>query len=148
MPVIARKKTTSEWLILSCGIWSVGLGLYFFFRPALLPEDLAFMHMTIIRVRAEMPELENWLSKVFMVIGGFIAGSGLLTIYLAVTVLPSRPKGISIVLALFGALTFAVMSVINFNLNSVYKWPLLFPFIIWVLGLVLYLKNPRPSFDV
>jgi hypothetical protein len=34
------RRGAAEWLIAACGVWQIGLGLYFIFvRPALLPED-------------------------------------------------------------------------------------------------------------
>jgi hypothetical protein len=39
-----RQRGWAEWLMFSCGVWHVGLGLYFIFlRPALLSEDLRYM---------------------------------------------------------------------------------------------------------
>lgn len=69
----------SSWLIAACGVWLVGLGLYFIaVRPALLPEDTRSMGATIAQSQAAVPGLEGWLKKVFTVMGGFMAGAGVL----------------------------------------------------------------------
>lgn len=37
------RRGLSEWTIAACGLWHIGLGLYFIFlRPPLLPEDLRY----------------------------------------------------------------------------------------------------------
>ncbi len=37
------KRGVADWLFVACGVWLVGLGVYFIFvRPALLPEDLRY----------------------------------------------------------------------------------------------------------
>ena len=42
----------SMWLLTACGIWLVGLGIYFIaLRPALLPEDPRFMGATLAQLR-------------------------------------------------------------------------------------------------
>lgn len=40
----SSRRGVPEWLIAACGVWHIGLGLYFIFlRPALLPEDLRYI---------------------------------------------------------------------------------------------------------
>jgi len=70
--------------------------------------------------------------------GGFIAGAGVLTVFVALVAFPPRLKGASWALALSGALTVALMSATNFALNSDFKWLLLVPALVWFAGLVLY----------
>ena len=85
------------------GIWLIGLGLYFaLLRPALLPEDPRYIGSSLAQIQAALPGLERWLSHVFVVMGGFMAASGLLTIFLALTAVGARRKGIGIVLLLAG----------------------------------------------
>ena len=116
----------SSWLIAACGVWLVGLGLYFIaVRPALLPEDTRFMGATIAQIRASVPGLEGWLKKVFTVMGGFMAGAGVLTVFVATVAMPSMLQGTLWAIALAGAFTVALMSVTNFALNSGFKWLLL-----------------------
>lgn len=40
----------SSWLIATCGVWLIGLGLYFIaVRPPLLPEDTRFVGATAVQ---------------------------------------------------------------------------------------------------
>ena len=139
MSAISNKRHVSTWMLIACGVWLVGLGLYFIvLRPPLLPEDSRFMGTTIAQIRNAVPGLESWLQKVFAVTGGFMAGAGVLTVFVAAVALPRRLKGASWALAIFGALTVALMSATNFALNSDFKWLLLVPALVWLVGLVLY----------
>ena len=132
----------SSWLIAACGVWLMGLGLYFIaVRPALLPEDTRFMGATIAQIQATVPGLEGWLKNVFTVMGGFMAGAGVLTVFVATVAMPSMLNGTSWAIALAGALTVALMSVTNFALDSDFKWLLLVPAAIWLAGLVLHVTG-------
>ena len=58
------------------------MGLYFIFlRPALLPEDIRHMNLDAQVLQATVPGLSAWLGKVFTVMGGFMAGTGVLVAY-------------------------------------------------------------------
>ena len=132
----------SSWLIAVCGVWLIGLGLYFIaVRPPLLPEDARFMGATITQIQTAVPGLEGWLKKVFTVMGGFIAGAGVLTLFVGTVAMPSRLQGTSWAIALAGALTVALMSASNFALHSDFKWLLLVPVIVWLTGLALHVTN-------
>jgi hypothetical protein len=81
----------STWLLITCGLWLVGLGFYFVaLRPPLLPEDPRFMGTTLAQIRTAVPGLESWLNKVFTVMGGFMAGAGVLTVFVATAAMPPR----------------------------------------------------------
>ena len=139
-------QVASTWAVMACGLWLIALGVYFIFmRPALLPEDLRFMNASLAQVRAGVPGLEDWLHKVFTVMGGFIAGTGVLTVFVAAAVLPSRPKGTAWALAATGLLTVALMSATNFALQSEFRWLLLVPAVAWLAGLVVYVARPPPN---
>ncbi len=132
----------STWLILGCGVWLIALGLYFIvLRPPLLPEDPRFMGTTLEQLRLAAPGLEGWLQKVFTVMGGFMAGAGVLTVLVAAVAMPARLKGTSWALALAGALTVALMSATNFALHSDFRWLLLVPVLAWTGGFVLFIKG-------
>ena len=132
----------STWMLVACGVWLVGLGLYFIFiRPPLLPEDPRFMGTTLVQIQAAVPGLESWLKKVFTVMGGFIAGAGVLTVFVATVAMPARLKGTSWAIALSGALTVALMSATNFALHSDFRWLLLVPALVWLAALVLYVAR-------
>ncbi|MGQ3052956.1 MAG: hypothetical protein ACT6S0_14335 [Roseateles sp.] len=132
----------SSWLLLVCGVWLVGLGAYFIFlRPALLPEDQRFMGTSIDALRSAAPELERWLGKVFTVMGGFMAGAGVLVVFIARTLLPVRARGTATTLAVAGFFTVALMSASNFVLHSDFRWLLPIPALVWLASVVSYLAK-------
>ena len=129
----------SIWIFVACGIWLIGLGGYFMFaRPPLLPEDLRYLGSSAIQVEVLLPQLASWLRNVFTVMGGFIAGCGVLTIFVSVRAVPQCLQGTGIALGCAGLLTVATMSWTNFVLDSDFKWLLLAPAVAWLLGLVSY----------
>ena len=86
-------RQASTWMLMACGVWLVGLGLYFIFlRPPLLPEDPRFMGTTLEQIRISVPGLEAWLQKVFTVMGGFMAGAGVLTVFVATVAMRSEER--------------------------------------------------------
>ena len=134
------QKTPSRLYTISfllCGIWLVGLGLYFMFiRPTLLPEDLRYMQVSARDLQDIVPGLQQWTQRVFTVMGGFMAASGLLTIKVALHSYAVRTRSSQVVLAIAGVLTVGLMSVTNFQLNSDFKWLLLIPPLFWAFGLL------------
>jgi hypothetical protein len=134
----------SKWAFVACGIWLMVLGGYFVFaRPPLLPEDLRYLGSSAIQVEALLPHFASWVHNVFIVMGGFIAGCGVLLLFVSVSAVPQYQPGTSAVLGCAGLLTVATMSWTNFVLNSDFKWLLLTPAIAWLLGLVSYLVGRR-----
>ena len=142
MNASARNHRVSTWMLMACGVWLVGLGLYFIaLRPSLLPEDPRFMGTTLEQIRAAVPGLEGWLKNVFRVMGGFMAGAGVLTLFVATVAMPLRLKGTSWALAISGVLTVVLMSATNFALQSDFRWPLLVPALVWLAGLALHIAR-------
>ncbi|MES2226811.1 MAG: hypothetical protein V4540_03460 [Pseudomonadota bacterium] len=134
-----RRRGLAEWLIAACGVWLMGLGFYFIFlRPALLPEDLHYLGTDLQALEAAAPLLAGWLGKVFMVMGGFMAGAGVLVAYLGWEVMAAQPRGMTPVLALFGPFTLALMSAVNFALSSDFRWLLVVPSVVWATAVTLY----------
>ncbi|WP_235578291.1 hypothetical protein [Pseudorhodoferax sp. Leaf267] len=132
----------SAWMLTACGVWLVGLGFYFIvLRPPLLPEDPRFMGTTLEQIRTSVPGLEAWLQKVFTVMGGFMAGAGVLTVFVATVAMPLRLKGVPWAVGFSGVLTVLLMSATNFALQSDFRWLLLLPALVWFAGLVVYLAN-------
>jgi len=129
-------------IFIVCGVWLIGLGLYFmFFRPALLPEDLRYIGVTIQEIQSATPGMVDWLHRVFTVMGGFMMGAGALVIALTMNVSPKRKKLTLTILALAGVFTVGTMSLTNFQLSSDFKWSLLIPSALWLVGLVLYQRQ-------
>ena len=141
-----KGRHVSEWMLTACGAWLVGLGLYFIvLRPPLLPEDPRFMGTTLEQIRIAVPGLEGWLQKVFTVMGGFMAGAGVLTVFVAIVAIPQRSSGTAWALAISGALTVVLMSATNFALQSDFRWLLLIPALLWLAGLGIYVANREAS---
>lgn len=67
-----------------------------------------------------------------------MAGTGVLTVFVAVVVMPLRMRGTSWAVALTGLPTVALMSGVNFALRSDFRWLLLVPAVSWIAGLVLH----------
>jgi hypothetical protein len=138
------RRGVAEWLIASCGVWYIGLGLYFIFaRPALLPEDVRYAGAGLQALESVAPHLGDWLGKVFTVMGGFMAGAGVLVAYFGWTLMASRPRGATLALALVGALTLVLMSAVNFALQSDFRWLLVLPPSAWAAALVRYELQSR-----
>ena len=146
-----KSRHVSTWMLTACGVWLVGLGLYFILlRPPLLPEDPRFMGTTLEQLRMAVPGLEAWLNKVFTVMGGFMAGAGVLTVFVAIVAMPVRSKGTFWALAISGALTVVLMSATNFALQSDFRWLLLLPALLWFAGLAMHIASgasPAPRRD-
>lgn len=135
-------RSFSKWIFVAYGIWLIGLGGYFIFaRSPLLPEDFRYMGANASQVEQLLPNLASWLKNVFTVMGGFMAGCGVLTVFLGVRVLPQCVRGAGITLGFAGALTVEAMSWTNFVLDSDFKWLLLAPALAWLLGLVCYVPG-------
>ncbi|MBO1006930.1 MULTISPECIES: hypothetical protein [Acidovorax] len=129
-------------LFAACGLWMFLLGVYFILlRPALLPEDPRFMGTTIETLRAAAPGLEGWLGHVFNVMGGFMVAAGTMTILVAWRFLVRRAPGTLLALAIAGASGVALMSATNFLLHSDFRWLLLVPVLLWLAGLVCYMRE-------
>ena len=135
----------SMWIFVACGIWLIGLGGYFMFvRLPLLPEDLRYIGSSATQVESLLPNLASWLQNVFMVMGGFMAGCGVLVVFASVRGVQHCVQGAGIALGFTGLLTVSTMSWINFALDSDFKWLLLVPSLAWLVGLVTYAAS-RPG---
>lgn len=141
-PVGTATRRAARWPLMVCGMWLLALGAYFvFLRPALLPEDPRFIGVSLQQLRAMAPGLEAWLRIVFTVMGGFMAGAGVLTIYVAQAAVPARLPGTGWVMGLAGLLTVALMSAMNFVLHSDFRWVLLMPALLWAAAVVMYVRE-------
>ena len=137
MGIRKHRKPISMYLFIACGTWLIGLGIYFMFlRPALLPEDLRYIGTSAGEIEAAMPGLESWTHRVFTVMGGFMLGTGVLTILAAMNASAAPPKWTRIALGLAGVFTVGTMSLTNFQLNSDFKWLLLIPSVLWLIAMV------------
>jgi hypothetical protein len=127
----------SRWLFIGCGIWLVGLGLYFIFvRPPLLPEDPRYMGASLEQIQRALPGLAVWLGKVFTVMGGFMAAAGILTLFTAARLPAAAGRGFTLAAALAGVAGVGLMSAVNFVLASDFRWVLLVPALAWLLAVL------------
>ena len=143
MQTTALRLTLSSKVFVACGIWLIALGIYFIFlRPALLPEDPHLMGSSVEIIRNALPGLERWLNLVFNVMGGFMVATGVMTVWIARSLLVARSFITLLLLILAGVFSVALMSATNFRLNSDFRWLLLIPVVLWVAGVWLYLREP------
>ncbi len=102
---------------------------------------MRFMGATIFQIQAAVPGVGVWLKKVFAVMGGFMAGAGVLTVFVASVAMPSRLMGATWAIAIAGALTVALMNATKFALDSDFRWLLLVPAVIWLASAVLHVTG-------
>ena len=133
-------------LFVVCGLWLVTLGTYFLFlRPALLPEDFRYIGSSLETIRSAVPGLERWLGHVFGVMGGFMVATGAITVLVACRLLARRERGTLIALTMSGVAGVGLMSATNFLLYSNFRWLLLLPALLWLAGLICYLREGAAS---
>ena len=99
------------------------------------------MGATLAQLRAAAPGLEGWLRIVFAVMGGYMVGSGVLTLGLARIAMPRRLPGTSWVLGIAGLSTVVLMSAMNFVLHSDFRWMLAVPAAMWIVGVAAYVAS-------
>ena len=115
-------------------------------RPALLPEDPRFIGLSLEAIRSVAPGLERWLGHVFNVMGGFMVAAGMLTILIACRLPERRERRTFTALSVAGAASVGLMSATNFLLHSDFRWWLLLPALLWLVGLVCYWREtPGPQ---
>jgi hypothetical protein len=132
------------------GIILVVVGAYFWFiRPPLLPEDLRYLATSPAKIDAAAPNLKTWLGHVFLVLGGFITASGILTIALAATSYREHRTTAAVAAAAAGAASIGLMTAVNFTINSDFRWVLLAIAVLWTSSIVMYvvefLRASRPE---
>ena len=121
------------------GFLLAGIGMYFIFlRPPLLPEDLQYMNTTLSVVQNNIFNLSTWLQKVFWVMGSYIFTTGLLTMYVAQTSFRTRARGAYIIVALAGITSMGSMTIVNFILQSDFRFVLLAFTLPWIVSLILF----------
>ncbi len=121
------------------GFLLIAMGIYFLFiRPALLPEDFKYIGSTSSTVKEISPRLTVWLQNVFWVMGSYIFTTGLLTIFIALTSFRTRTHGSFSIIVISGITSIGFMTVINFMIDSDFKWTLLVFTLPWVVALTLY----------
>jgi len=121
------------------GITLIGAGLYFLFlRPPLLPEDVRYMGLSAAELGTIRPRLEAWLTQVFRVMGGYVLATGVLTVTLAATAFRTHHWSAGIDALIAGAASIGWMAVVNFIIDSDFKWSLLAMALLWAASLALF----------
>jgi len=90
------------------------------------------------QTRVSVPGLLKWLSYVFWVMGSYMMSTGLLTCYLADTSFRNRMPGSAGVVAVTGLTSIGIMVMVNFIIDSDFKWLLLSFTLPWIASLWLY----------
>ncbi|WP_261336657.1 hypothetical protein [Rhizobium leguminosarum] len=140
----AKSRDKNAWkpsalLLAATGMIVFGIGVYFaLLRPPLLPEDIRFLALSDLDLPSVPPRLGVWLNFVFAVLGGFAMATGILTITLAATTFSSRKPVALLGAILGGAASIGTMTVVNFAINSDFKWMLLGLAAIWAASLIAY----------
>ena len=131
--------TLSSILLAAAGATLVIAGLYFILvRPPLLPEDVRYMALPTAQLDAVKLPLESWLAHVFVVMGGYVLATGVLTIALAATSFRAHHWGAAVGALIGGAASIGLMAVVNFVINSDFKWVLLGMALLWACSLALF----------
>ena len=131
--------TLSSILLAAAGATLVIAGLYFILvRPPLLPEDVRYMALPTAQLDAVKLPLESWLAHVFVVMGGYVLATGVLTIALAATSFRAHHWGAAVGVLIGGAASIGLMAVVNFVINSDFKWVLLGMALLWACSLALF----------
>lgn len=134
-----KLKPYSASLLVFGGLLLVSMGTYFvLLRPPLLPEDLRYIGSTLQNEKENIAGLTNWLQKVFLVMGGYIFTTGLLIVFISFTSFRNRTLGSFSIVALAGITSIGSMTVVNFIINSDFKWILLTFTLPWAIALMLY----------
>ncbi len=136
--MIKLKPYSSSMLALG-GFLLVAIGIYFIFlRSSFLPEDLRYMKTTLPIIDNSAPGLSAWLQKVFWVMGGYIFTTGLLIIFIAFTSFRKRLRGAFSIVTLAGISSLGSMVVVNFMIDSDFRWVLLTFTLPWIIALIIY----------
>jgi hypothetical protein len=139
MANVKQPWTFSALLLALAGIMLVGAGLYFLvLRPPLLPEDVRYMGLDEAQLAAVRPRLEAWLTHVFRVMGGYVLATGVLTVTLAATSFRQHRWGAGLGALIGGAASIGWMAVVNFMIDSDFKWSLLGMTLVWAASLVFF----------
>lgn len=139
-----RPWSLSSIVLMAAGTAVTVVGLYFIFlRPPLLPEDLRYMALSAAQLDIVRPRLSEWLTHVFIVLGGYAAATGVLTITLAATSFRAQSRGAAIGATIGGAASIGLMAGVNFAIGSDFKWVLLGIALLWMCSLGLFWFEAR-----
>ncbi|MBE4720100.1 hypothetical protein [Pseudarthrobacter sp. AB1] len=127
-----------EWILVACGLAVAGIGFFFaVLRPPLLPEDRRYIDTSAHAADTESPGLLRWLRLVFIVMGGYMVATGVLTVNIAMSGVREGSTAALVVAGVAGAASVGVMVVVNIVLRSHFRWPLVALGALWTTAVVL-----------
>ena len=132
--------------LLAFGTTLIGIGFFFaVLRPSLLPEDMRFIGLTLTQLQTDQPRIAAWLLDVFRVLGGYAAASGILTVTIAATAFRQHDRIAGLGALLAGAVSIGWMAIVNFVIDSDFKWLLLGIALLWACSMVLFWVERRAA---
>ena len=140
------KNNLSACLLGLYGLTLIGIGIFFiFFRPYLLPEDIRYMGLTEVLEQNFRDLISPWLKLVFKVLGGYIISSGILFLFLSRKFYQEFE-----VLAWFAAFfaglsSIGIMTIINFKIQSDFRWLILLLSLVWLSSVILNLFEKQKA---
>jgi hypothetical protein len=144
MPYARGNWPLSAILLSLFGVCLIGIGVFFIvLRPPLLPEDVRYTGLTLTQLQAEQPRLAFWLLHVFRVLGGYAAAAGWLTLAIAATSFRRHELTAAVGVLVSGAASIGWMVIVNFVIDSDFKWLLLAIGLIWVFCLAAFWTERR-----
>jgi len=96
------------------------------------------MQLSAAELAAIGSRVEPWLTQVFRVLGGYALAAGVLTVALAATAFRVRNPVAVLGAVMAGASSVGLMVVVNFELDSRFKWILFAAAFVWVLSIVVF----------
>lgn len=134
------KNNFSGYLLGLFALTLIGVGIFFlFFRPYLLPEDIRYMGLTEIVEHNFRDFISPWLKLVFKVLGGYIVSSGILFLFLARKFFQEFDIWAWLAALVSGAFSIGIMTLINFKIQSDFRWWILLLSLVWFSSIVLNL---------
>jgi hypothetical protein len=122
----------AAWLYGVAGVILASIGVFFILlRPSLLPEDLRYLGESLSQIDGDVPQLQRWLQRVFIAMGGQALAAGGLTVYVAATGVRDGRTSAVVALAFAGVAATGIMAVINFAIRSDFRWMLLGLLTLW-----------------
>ena len=142
MTAEARPWPPSTLLLVVAAIMLMATGAYFIFlRPPLLPEDVRYMGLSAAQLDGVQAPLASWLTQVFRVMGGYILATGVLAMTLALTSFREHRSGAALGVLIGGIASIGWMTIVNFMINSDFKWVLFCMAFIWAASLILFMTE-------
>lgn len=132
----------STLLLVVAAIMLIGTGAYFILlRPPLLPEDVRYMGLPAAQLAPVQAPLANWLTQVFRVMGGYVLATGVLALTVALTSFREHRGGAALGVLVGGIASIGWMTVVNFIINSDFKWVLFCMAFVWAASLILFVAE-------